>query len=75
KGEVSGITLQDLITGEERELPVKAVFMAIGHTPNSKFLGDLVDIDAQGFIVRQGGTTATKTPGLFAAGDVADPLY
>ena len=75
KGEVSGITLQDLITGEERELLVKAVFMAIGHTPNSKFLGDLVDIDAQGFIVRQGGTTATKTPGLFAAGDVADPLY
>lgn len=75
KGEVSGITLQNLVTGEESELPVKAVFMAIGHTPNSKFLGDLVDIDAQGFIVRQGGTTATKTAGLFAAGDVADPLY
>ncbi len=75
KGEVSGVTLQNLVTGEETELPVKAVFMAIGHTPNSKFLGNLVDVDAQGFIVRQGGTTATKTPGLFAAGDVADPLY
>ena len=74
-GELSSITLQDTVTGEQRPLEVKCVFMAIGHTPNSKFLGDLVDVDEAGFIKRVNGGTATKTPGLFAAGDVADPVY
>ncbi len=74
-GEVCGVTLKDTVTGEERPLEVKCVFMAIGHTPNSKFLGDLVDVDAAGFIIRPTGGASTKTPGLFAAGDVADPVY
>ena len=74
-GEVAAVTLRDTVTGEERPLEVKCVFMAIGHMPNSKFLGDLVDVDEAGFIVRTNGGTATKTPGLFAAGDVADPVY
>ena len=74
-GELSAVTLRDTVTGEERPLEVKCVFMAIGHMPNSKFLGDLVDVDEAGFIVRTNGGTATKTPGLFAAGDVADPVY
>ena len=74
-GELAAVTLRDTVTGEERPLEVKCVFMAIGHMPNSKFLGDLVDVDEAGFIVRTNGGTATKTPGLFAAGDVADPVY
>jgi thioredoxin reductase (NADPH) len=74
-GEVAAVTLRDTVTGEERPLEVKCVFMAIGHMPNSKFLGDLVDVDEAGFIIRTNGGTATKTPGLFAAGDVADPVY
>ncbi len=74
-GELNGVTLKDTVTGEERPLEVKCVFMAIGHSPNSKFLGDLVDVDGAGFIIRTNGGTATKTPGLFAAGDVADPVY
>lgn len=74
-GELSGVTLEDTVTGEKRELDVRCVFMAIGHAPNSRFLGNLVDVDAAGFIVRVNGGTATKTPGLFAAGDVADPVY
>lgn len=74
-GEVCGVTLRDTRSGEERLLEVKCVFMAIGHTPNSKFLGDLVDVDDAGFIIRTNGGAATKTPGLFAAGDVADPVY
>ena len=75
KGEVSDIVVQNLLTGAEEEIPCKCVFMAIGHTPNSAFLGDLVDRDAAGFIQTQNGLTATKTEGLFAAGDVADPIY
>lgn len=74
-GELCAVTLQDTVTGEQRPLEVKCVFMAIGHKPNSKFVGDLVDVDEAGFIVRTNGGTATKTPGLFAAGDVADPVY
>ncbi len=74
-GELSSVTLQDTVSGETRPLEVKCVFMAIGHKPNSKFVGDLVDVDEAGFIKRVNGGTATKTPGLFAAGDVADPVY
>ena len=74
-GELSGVTLRDTQTGEQRPLDVKCVFMAIGHQPNSKIAGALVDTDEAGFIIRTNGGTATKTPGLFAAGDVADPVY
>ena len=74
-GELCAVTLKDTVTGEERPLDVKCVFMAIGHQPNSKFVGDLVDVDDAGFIIRTNGGTSTKTPGLFAAGDVADPVY
>lgn len=74
-GELSGVTLRDTQTGELRPLDVKCVFMAIGHQPNSKIAAGLVDTDEAGFIIRTQGGTATKTPGLFAAGDVADPVY
>lgn len=74
-GELSSITLRDTQTDEQRPLDVKCVFMAIGHQPNSKLAGALVDTDEAGFIIRTNGGTSTKTPGLFAAGDVADPVY
>ncbi|MCD7798279.1 MAG: thioredoxin-disulfide reductase [Akkermansiaceae bacterium] len=74
-GELEGVVLKDLATGEARTLDVKCVFMAIGHAPNSAFLGDLVDRDQAGYIIAAGPGGATKTPGLFAAGDVADPRY
>lgn len=74
-GELAAVTLRDTQTGAERELPLKCVFMAIGHTPNSAFAGALVERDAAGFIRTLPGSTATATPGLFAAGDVADPVY
>ena len=74
-GELCGIVLSDTETGEQRPLELKCVFMEIGHEPNSKFLGDLVDTDPAGFIIRPWGGAATRTPGLFAAGDVADAVY
>jgi thioredoxin reductase (NADPH) len=67
--------LKNLVSGADQELPVACVFVAIGHIPNSGFLGDLVDRDENGYIQQNPGRTATKTPGLFAAGDVADPYY
>ncbi len=74
-GELCGVVLRDTLTGDLRNLAVRCVFMAIGHAPNSKIVAELVDLDPAGFILTQGNTTATKTPGLFAAGDVADPVY
>ena len=75
KGEMRAVTLQNLVSGEKSELAVACVFVAIGHVPNSAFLGDLVDKDENGYIIQTPGRTSTKTPGLFAAGDVADHYY
>ncbi len=75
KGEVRALTLTNLLDGTTRELAVSCVFVAIGHVPNSGFLDGLVDKDENGYILQQPGRTATKTPGLFAAGDVADHFY
>jgi thioredoxin reductase (NADPH) len=75
KGEMRAVMLKNLINGEEKELEVACVFVAIGHVPNSAFLGDLVDKDENGYILQNPGRTSTKTVGLFAAGDVADHYY
>ena len=75
KGEMRAVTLKNTVDGTEKELEVACVFVAIGHVPNSSFLGDLVDLDENGYILQIPGKTATKTPGLFAAGDVADHYY
>jgi len=75
KGEMRAVRLASTVGGPEREIDVACVFVAIGHVPNSAFLGDLVDLDENGYILQNPGRTATKTPGLFAAGDVADHYY
>jgi thioredoxin reductase (NADPH) len=75
KGEMRAVKLKNIIDGSESELAVSCVFVAIGHVPNSGFLGDLADKDENGYILQIPGKTATKTPGLFAAGDVADHYY
>lgn len=75
KGEVRAVKLRNLVEGTESELEVACVFVAIGHIPNSGFLDGLVDKDENGYILQNPGWTTTKTPGLFAAGDVADHYY
>jgi thioredoxin reductase (NADPH) len=75
KGEMRAVMLQSTVDGAEKELEVACVFVAIGHVPNSSFLSGLVDLDENGYILQIPGKTATKTPGLYAAGDVADHYY
>lgn len=76
EGEMRAVKLVSTVDGGgERELEVKCVFVAIGHVPNSDFLGDLVELDENGYIQQHPGRTATRTPGLFAAGDVSDHYY
>ena len=72
---VTGIELEDTKDGSKRQVPVTGVFIAIGHKPNTDFLGGQVELDAQGYIKIQSPSTATNIPGLFAAGDVCDPDY
>ena len=73
EGSVSAVVLRDTQTGAERTLPVAALFVAIGHTPNSAFLKGAVDLDEQGYIRTQG--VKTSETGVFAAGDAQDPAY
>ncbi len=72
---VTGVLLKDTVTGEERILEGKGVFMAIGHTPNTAFLKDAVDLKENGYIQVEVGTTRTNVPGVFGAGDVMDDQY
>ena len=74
KGEVTGIVVRHLKTGQLRELPLDGVFIAIGHTPNTSLFKGQIEMDANGYIVTQHGTR-TNVPGVFAAGDVQDHVY
>ncbi|MBV8142719.1 MAG: thioredoxin-disulfide reductase [Verrucomicrobia bacterium] len=74
KGEIAGVELRNVETGKLSTLDVKCVFVAIGHTPNTAPFKGKVEMDANGYLVRKKGTK-TNLPGVFAAGDVADPIY
>ena len=73
--EVTSIELRDTVTGDTRTLPVSGVFVAIGHTPATAFLGDAVARDADGYVLVDGASTRTNVPGVFAAGDCVDRTY
>ena len=64
-------------TEAEREfnIPIDGFFLAIGHTPNTSLFKGQVEMDAEGYLIVKSPTTATSVPGVFAAGDVADPFY
>jgi thioredoxin reductase (NADPH) len=71
---VSGLSLRDTITGTISELPVKGVFVAIGHRPNTELFRGQIDLDADGYVVAT-ENTKTSVPGVFVAGDVHDRRY
>lgn len=72
---LTGVRIRDTHTGAETLLPADCVFLAIGHTPHSAPFTSLVDCDEQGHIKLIGRSQATSCPGIFAVGDVADPVY
>ncbi|ASU80669.1 thioredoxin-disulfide reductase [Actinopolyspora erythraea] len=75
EGTVSGLTVRDTATGEESELPVTGMFVAIGHDPRSKLVADQVEVDEEGYVLVRHPSTATNIPGVFAAGDLVDKTY
>ena len=74
-GEMRAVKLRNLQDGTERELEVKCVFVAVGHTPNTAPFKGILAMDENGYLLQQGGTTATNVTGVFAAGDVSDHRY
>jgi len=72
---VTGVVLRDTVTGETREMATDGVFVAIGHTPNTKVFEGQLELDDAGYIVTDPGQTLTSVEGVYAAGDVADKVY
>jgi thioredoxin reductase (NADPH) len=72
---VSGVRLRNAVTGEESDLAVTGVFVAIGHDPRSELVGGHVDVDPAGYVLVDGRTTSTSVEGVFACGDLVDHTY
>ncbi len=75
QGKVTGLVLRNVKTKETSRMDADGVFVAIGHDPNTAFLAGQVELDAKGYIVCRGDTSRTSVEGVFAAGDVMDPVY
>ncbi len=74
--EITGVKLKDTVTGDERQMEVGGLFVAIGHTPNTAFLADQVALKDNGYVAAPAPwRTVTSVPGVFAAGDVMDDYY
>jgi len=73
---MTGVRVKNIKTNDTTTVEAAGMFVAIGHTPNTKFLGGQVEVDDKGFLVlKEPQRTITSVEGVFAAGDVADPTY
>jgi thioredoxin reductase (NADPH) len=71
---VEAIRLRDTVTGEDRVQPINGIFIFIGHTPNTQLFQDQLELDEMGYI-KIDLQMQTNIPGVFAAGEAADPYY
>lgn len=72
---MTGVRLKNLKTGADTDFKADGLFLAIGHQPNTKIFKGKLDMNEVGYLKVQAGSTKTNIPGVFAAGDVADPVY
>jgi thioredoxin reductase (NADPH) len=72
---LTGVTVRDVHTGDESKLPVDGLFVAIGHRPNTDLFKGILDMDDNGYLVTQPGSSYTNIEGVFASGDVQDHTY
>ena len=72
---VESVTAINNQTNEETIIPASGLFVAIGHKPNSELFKGQLEMDAAGYLIIEPGTSKTKIPGVFAAGDIADHVY
>ncbi|MFJ9948361.1 thioredoxin-disulfide reductase [Kitasatospora sp. NPDC091207] len=72
---LTGVTLRDTATGEERELAASGLFIAIGHDPRTELFAGQLELDHEGYLKVASPSTRTNLPGVFGAGDVVDHTY
>ena len=72
---IKGLMLENLKTGETKEMPIEGLFIAIGHKPNSELFAGKLEMDDVGYIITKPDVTATSIPGVYACGDVQDAIY
>ena len=72
---LTGVTLEDTVTGDRRRLEATGLFVAIGQVPRSELVTDVLELDEAGYIKVEAPSQRTRIPGVFACGDVADPTY
>lgn len=72
---VTHVKMRNTVNGEMFEKPMQGLFIAIGHKPNTHLFQGILDMNEAGYLQTKPGTTYTKIPGVFAAGDVQDPVY
>lgn len=72
---VTGVRIKDVVTGESYVKECEGMFVAIGHTPNSEIFRGQLDMDDNGYLVTNNGTSETSVAGVFAAGDIQDTRY
>ena len=72
---VSGIKVQDVKENTTSELELDGVFIAIGHNPNTGIFEGQIDLDKKGYVLTKADSTATNVPGVYACGDVQDPVF
>jgi len=75
EGEVTGVQVKDVGTGEKRVIACAGIFIAIGHDPNTKPFAGQLEMNGQGYIVTEKSSMRTSVPGVFAAGDCQDNVY
>ena len=72
---VTGVRIKDTVTGDERNLELTGLFVAIGHVPRSELLIGQIDLDSNGYVKTQSESTKTNIDGVFACGDLVDHVY
>ena len=72
---LTGVSLEDTVTGERRQIEATGLFVAIGQVPRSELVADVLELDEAGYIKVEVPSQRTRIPGVFACGDVADPTY
>ena len=73
--ELTGVKVEDLKENKTSEIPTDGVFVAIGHVPNTGIFNGQLNMDKEGYIITKPDSTATNIEGVYAAGDVQDPIY
>jgi thioredoxin reductase (NADPH) len=72
---VTGVRIKDTVTGDEKNIELTGLFVAIGHVPRSELLIGQIDLDANGYVKTQSESTKTNIEGVFACGDLVDHVY